>query len=85
VEQLLQQVLAGIANGAIYACLALALVMIFVSTDQLNFAQGEMAMFSTYLCWQLIQWGTNFWLALMLTALISFIIGMLVERIVLRP
>ena len=52
-EQLIQQTAAGLANGAIYASLALALVMIFVSTDHINFAQGEMAMFSAYLTWQL--------------------------------
>ncbi len=45
---MIQQVASGLANGAIYACLALALVMIFVSTDHINFAQGEMAMFSAY-------------------------------------
>ena len=45
-EQFLQQLASGLANGAIYACVALALVMIYVSTDHLNFAQGEMAMFS---------------------------------------
>jgi branched-chain amino acid transport system permease protein len=50
-EQLFQQIGAGLANGAIYASLALALVMIFVSTDHINFAQGEMAMFSAY-WWQ---------------------------------
>src|SRR4029450_13520759 len=44
-EQLLQQTASGLANGAIYACLALALVMIFVSTDHINFAQGELSMF----------------------------------------
>ena len=48
-EQLIQQVASGLANGAIYACLALALVMIFVSTDHINFAQGELAMFSAYI------------------------------------
>ena len=48
-EQLIQQIASGLANGAIYACLALALVMIFVSTDHINFAQGELAMFSAYL------------------------------------
>jgi len=85
VEQLVQQILAGLANGAIYACLALALVMIFVSTDHLNFAQGEMAMFSTYLCWQLIQWGMNFWAALLFAMVASFMIGVTVERVILRP
>lgn len=84
-EQFIQQFASGLANGAIYACVALALVMIFVSTDHLNFAQGEMAMFSTYLTWQLIQWGWNFWLALAAVMIISFVIGVIIERIILRP
>ena len=46
-ELLLQQVMAGLANGAIYACMALAVVMIYLAIDHLNFAQGEMATFST--------------------------------------
>ena len=84
-EQFLQQFASGLASGAIYACVALALVMIFVSTDHINFAQGEMAMFSTFVCWQLMQWGIGFWGALLIAAALSFIVGMLVERIVLRP
>ncbi|HTB37376.1 MAG TPA: branched-chain amino acid ABC transporter permease, partial [Reyranella sp.] len=56
-EQFLQQIASGLANGAIYACVALALVMIYVSTDHINFAQGELAMFSTYISWQLMSWG----------------------------
>ena len=84
-EQLLQQIASGLASGAIYACVALALVMIFTATDHLNFAQGEMAMFSTYLCWQMIQWGFGFWTSLAMTAVLSFIIGVLIERIILRP
>jgi branched-chain amino acid transport system permease protein len=84
-EQLIQQVASGLANGAIYACLALALVMIFVSTDHINFAQGEMAMFSAYLVWQMLQWGLNFWIALPAVAFLSFLIGVGIERIILRP
>ena len=84
-EQLIQQVASGLANGAIYACLALALVMIFVSTDHINFAQGELAMFSAYLVWQLLEWGVNFWIALPLVALFSFLIGVAIERVILRP
>ncbi len=84
-EQLLQQVASGLANGAIYALLALALVMIFVSTNHINFAQGEMAMFSAFVCWQLLNWGYPFWVALPATMLFSFIIGVLIERIILRP
>ncbi len=84
-DELLQQVASGLANGAIYALVALALVMIFVSTDHINFAQGEMAMFSTYLCWQLIQWGFSFWIALIAAAMISFVLGVTIERTILRP
>src|ERR1700751_917779 len=84
-EQFLQQVASGLANGAIYACVALALVMIYVSTDHLNFAQGEMAMFSTYISWQLMQWGLNFWVAFLGAVEISFVIGVLIKRVILRP
>jgi branched-chain amino acid transport system permease protein len=85
VEQLIQQIASGLANGAIYASLALALVMIFVSTDHINFAQGEMAMFSAYVCWQMMQWGLNFWIALPLVALGSFFAGVAIQRIILQP
>jgi branched-chain amino acid transport system permease protein len=84
-EQFLQQLASGLANGAIYACVALALVMIYVSTDHLNFAQGEMAMFSTYISWQLMAWGLSYWVAFVLAVLISFVLGVLIERVVLRP
>ena len=84
-EQLFQQIASGLANGAIYALLALALVMIFVSTNHINFAQGEMAMFSAFVCWQLIAWGYSFWIALPLTMLFSFAIGVTIERVILRP
>ena len=84
-EQLIQQVASGLANGAIYACLALALVMIFVSTDHINFAQGELAMFSAFLCWQLMEWGVTFWLALPAVAAFSFLVGVSIERVILRP
>ena len=62
-ELFLHQVLAGLATGGIYACMALAVVMIYQAIDHLNFAQGEMAMFSTFIAWQLIQWGLPYWLA----------------------
>jgi branched-chain amino acid transport system permease protein len=84
-EQLIQQVASGLANGAIYACLALALVMIFVSTDHLNFAQGEMAMFSAYLSWQMLEWGYSFWIVMPAVALVSFLMGVTIERVILRP
>jgi branched-chain amino acid transport system permease protein len=84
-EQFLQQIAAGLANGAIYAGVALALVMIYGSTDHINFAQGEMAMFSTYIAWQLMDWGANYWVAFVVAVLLSFVMGVLVERVILRP
>jgi branched-chain amino acid transport system permease protein len=84
-ELLLQQVMAGLANGAIYACVALAVVMIFQAIDHLNFAQGEMAMFSTFIAWQLIAWGVPYWFAFALAVVISFIAGVLIDRVLFRP
>ena len=84
-EYFIQQVTSGMANGAIYASVALALVMIYTSTEHINFSQGEMAMFSTYLAWQLIEWGLPYWVAFVLTIAISFVGGYLIERVVLRP
>ena len=81
----LQQVVSGLASGAIYALLALALVLIYRSTGVINFAQGEMAMFSTFVCWELIDRGVPYWGAFFLTIAISFVGGVLVERAVIRP
>jgi branched-chain amino acid transport system permease protein len=81
----LQQVFSGLAAGSIYASLALALVMIYRSTDLVNFAQGEMAMFSTYIAWMLVNAGLPFWAAFVLTLAASFAGGMAIERIVIRP
>jgi len=84
-DLLLHQVLAGIATGGIYACMALAVVMIYQAIDHFNFAQGEMAMFSTFIAWQLIAWGLPYWGAFFATIAISFVGGMLIERIVFSP
>ena len=79
------QVLAGLATGGIYASLALALVMIYHATHLVNFAQGEMAMFTTYIAWSLINAGMPYWPVFLLTVGIAFILGILIERIVVRP
>ena len=81
----LQQVFSGLASGAIYGSLALALVMIYRATELVNFAQGEMAMFSTYICWTLIDAGLPYWAAFVITLVASFIGGSLIERIIIRP
>ena len=82
---LVHQLVGGLVNGGIYASVALALVMIHRSTHLLNFAQGEMAMFSTFLAWTLIQAGVDYWAAFGITVLCSFAAGMTIERVVIRP
>src|SRR6201994_2070493 len=84
-ELFFNQILAGIATGAIYACMALAVVMIYQAIDHLNFAQGEMAMFSTFISWQLMQWGVPYWVAFLLTLIFSFVAGIAIERILFKP
>jgi branched-chain amino acid transport system permease protein len=84
-HQFLQQVFSGLAAGAVYASLALALVMIYRATNLVNFAQGEMAMFSAYIAWTLVNAGVPFWAAFALTLVASFLGGMAIERVVIRP
>lgn len=82
---LISQILSGIAAGTIYACLALAVVMIYQAIHHLNFAQGEMAMFSTYLAWQMLDWGMPYWAAFVLTIILSFMLGWVLQLVVMRP
>jgi branched-chain amino acid transport system permease protein len=84
-HEFLQQIFSGLASGAVYASLALALVMIYRSTELVNFAQGEMAMFSTYVAWTLVDAGLPFWAAFVITLVASFLGGMAIERILVRP
>jgi branched-chain amino acid transport system permease protein len=84
-ELLLQLVMAGLATGAIYACMALAVVMIYQAIDHLNFAQGEMAMFSTFIAWQSMAWGIPYWIAFAISVGLSFVGGVLIERVLFRP
>ncbi len=84
-DALIHQVLAGLATGGIYASVALALVMIYQATHHLNFAQGELAMFCTYLAWTLINAGFGYWTAFLLTVGLSFVLGVVIERVVIRP
>jgi branched-chain amino acid transport system permease protein len=84
-DTFMAQVLSGIATGGIYASVALALVMIYQATRLVNFAQGEMAMFSTYLAWTMVNAGMPYWAAFFLTIAISFVCGIIIERVIVRP
>ncbi len=84
-DALLHQILAGLATGGIYASLALALVMIYQATHLVNFAQGEMAMFTTYIAWSLVNAGMPYWAAFFVTIAFAFVMGVLIERVIIRP
>jgi branched-chain amino acid transport system permease protein len=80
-----QQTVAGLAQGAIFGSLALALVLIYRATEVINFAQGEMAMATTYIAYQLTLWGLSYWLSFFLTMLIAFVLGVVVQLVFIRP
>jgi len=79
-----QQTVAGLAQGAIFGSLALALVLIYRATEVINFAQGEMAMATTYIAYQLTLWGLSYWLAFFVTLPIAFVFGVLVQLVFVR-
>ena len=84
-DAFLLQLASGIATGGIYASVALAIVMIYQATHHVNFAQGEMATLSTFIALTIIQAGLPYWVAFMATLVISFVMGALVERLIMRP
>jgi branched-chain amino acid transport system permease protein len=84
-ERFLQYLFDGLSSGAIYALLALGLVVIYRGTGHLNFAQGEMAMFSTFLVWELQDRGVPMVLAAALGMVLGFLLGALVEVTLIRP
>lgn len=84
--QFFQQVVSGLASGGIYGSLALALVLIHRATGVINFAQGEMATFSTYILWTLTtNHGWSYWPAFVATLAVSFAGGMGIHQAVIRP
>jgi branched-chain amino acid transport system permease protein len=84
-QGVLHQVMSGIATGGIYASVALALVMIYQATHHVNFAQGEMATFSTYITLTFINLGFPYWVAIAAAVVVSFAIGVTIERVLMRP
>lgn len=83
----LAQLFNGISNGVVYASVALALVLIFRTTGILNFAQGEMALFATYITWKLATGPHKLPIvaAIAISMVFSFIAGALIERLLIRP
>lgn len=81
----LQILVVGIGNGAIYAMLGLGLVVIYRSTGLLNFAQGELAMFSAFIVWTIWDLGVPMWLAILGGMVGGFVIGALVHQVAVAP
>jgi branched-chain amino acid transport system permease protein len=82
----MQYFVSGLASGGIFALLALALVIIHRSTGVINFAQGEMATLSAYICWTLItHHGFSYGPAFVATLALSFGGGVAIHRVVIRP
>ena len=80
-----QQTVAGLAEGAIFGSLALALVLIYRATEVINFAQGELAMATTYIAFQLTKDGLSYWEAFFLTLAIAFALGSIIQLLLIRP
>jgi len=85
IQEFAQQIVSGLATGSIIASMALALVLIYRSMNVINFAQGEIAMFTTFIAWQLTQAGMPLWAAFLTTMVIAFAVGVALERLVVRP
>src|SRR5438309_10962133 len=75
----------GLTEGSIYAAMALALVMIWRATRVVNFAQGAMAMFTTYIALFSLERGAPYWLAFVVALVCGFLLGAVVERVLVRP
>jgi branched-chain amino acid transport system permease protein len=86
VETLASQVVSGLATGCVYALVALGFVLIFKATDVVNFAQGEFVMASGFISYTLLIWyGLPYWVVFFITIPLSSVIGVVLERVVVRP
>jgi branched-chain amino acid transport system permease protein len=81
----INQVINGLGNGVVFASVALALVLIFRTTGVLNFAQGEMALFSAFVSWKLTTTGMPVVVAILISMAFSFVAGAVIERTLIRP
>jgi branched-chain amino acid transport system permease protein len=84
-ELFLQRLFDGLSQGSVYSLIALGLVIIYRGTGHLNFAQGEMALFCTYVVYQAGEWGIPLGIALPIGMLVGFVMGATVEVTLIRP
>src|SRR3954469_9131914 len=85
-SQLLQLFLGGVAQGCVYALVALGFVLIYKATETVNFAQGDMMMLGAFVALTASSMlGLPYWATMVLAMLLMAVVGMLIERIVIRP
>jgi branched-chain amino acid transport system permease protein len=84
VQTFIQLVIDGLSTGSIYAALALAIVLVNQATGLINFAQGGMAVLSAYIAYQFTVWGIPLILAILASVVVSFFLGALIERYLMR-
>jgi len=84
-ELFLQRLVDGFSEGSVYALIALGLVIIYRGTGHLNFAQGEMALFSTYVVYQFGEWGIPIGIAVVMGMAVGFALGAVTEVAIVRP
>src|SRR5689334_1799698 len=84
-QDFLQYFFDGLQSGAVYALLALGLVIVYRGTGHLNFAQGEMAMLSAFMAWWLSDNWLPIWIAVAVSSVFAFVVGAVVERVIIRP
>lgn len=82
---LMQNIISGLETGALYALAALGLVLIFRTSDVINFAQGEIAMFNAFVAYRMFEKLGNYWISVVGAVLFAAAFGWLIERIFLRP
>jgi branched-chain amino acid transport system permease protein len=85
VSLLLDRLFDGITNGCVYAIMALALVIVFRGSGTINFAQGELALFTTYIAWWLTTLGAPIWAGLIVATAVGLVLGAGIERTLIRP
>jgi branched-chain amino acid transport system permease protein len=80
-----QYTVEGVALGSVYGSLALALVLVYRATHVINFAQGELALFTTYIAYELMLHGLSYWVAFAATLAIAFVLGTVLQVTIIRP
>ena len=81
----MHNIFSGLAQGVLYSLIALSLVIIWQSTHVLNFAQGAMAMFATYIGMTEIDRGIGYWWCVIISVAVGVLFGGMAERVLIRP